>query len=158
MVSLSAGSSSRRSARQARQPAAITIVGVVGDAVFMSLRHDVPPTMYQPLAQWPWGNPPGEISISVRSAAGSPAKLAPAVAAALTAVNRDVAFSFRPLADQVNASLVQERLVAMLSGFFGALALLLAGLGLYGVTSYAVTRRRERDRHPRWRSAPGGST
>src|SRR4029077_5281900 len=44
--------------------------------------------------------------------------------------------------DQVNASLTQERLVALLSGFFGALALLLAGLGLYGVTSYTVTRRR----------------
>ncbi len=107
----------------------------------MSLRDEVPPTIYMPLAQWPMGNPPGEISISVRSAAGSPARLSPAVAAALTAVNRDLAFSFRPLADQVNASLVQERLVAMLSGFFGALALLLAGLGLYGVTSYAVTRR-----------------
>jgi putative ABC transport system permease protein len=119
----------------------ITIVGIVGDAVFMSLRDHVPPTMYEPLAQWPMGNPPGEISISVRSVAGSPARLAPAVAAALTTVNRDVAFSFRPFADQVNASLAQERLVAMLSGFFGALALLLAGLGLYGVTSYAVTRR-----------------
>jgi ABC-type antimicrobial peptide transport system permease subunit len=42
----------------------------------------------------------------------------------------------------VNASLTQERLVAMLAGFFGGLALLLAGLGLYGVTSYAVSRRR----------------
>jgi len=38
--------------------------------------------------------------------------------------------------------LVQERLVAVLSRFFGLLALLLAGLGLYGVTSYAITRRR----------------
>jgi ABC-type antimicrobial peptide transport system permease subunit len=42
----------------------------------------------------------------------------------------------------VNASLIQERLLAMLSGIFGALALLLAGLGLYGLTSYAVIRRR----------------
>jgi ABC-type antimicrobial peptide transport system permease subunit len=50
--------------------------------------------------------------------------------------------TFRPLADQVNASLVQERIVAWLSGFFGALALLLAGLGLYGITSYTVSRRR----------------
>jgi len=41
-----------------------------------------------------------------------------------------------------NNSLIQERVVAMMSGFFGGLALLLAGLGLYGVTSYSVNRRR----------------
>ena len=38
--------------------------------------------------------------------------------------------------------MMRERIVAMLSGFFGGLALFLAGLGLYGVTSHAVTRRR----------------
>jgi len=42
----------------------------------------------------------------------------------------------------VNNALIQERIVAMMSGFFGGLAVLLAGLGLYGVTSYAVSRRR----------------
>ena len=42
----------------------------------------------------------------------------------------------------MNASLIQERIVALLSGFFGGLALLLAALGLYGITSYAVSRRR----------------
>jgi ABC-type antimicrobial peptide transport system permease subunit len=44
--------------------------------------------------------------------------------------------------EQVDAKLVSERIIAMLSGFFGALALLLAGIGLYGVTSYGVSRRR----------------
>ena len=42
----------------------------------------------------------------------------------------------------MRAATVQERVIAMLSGFFGGLALLLAGLGLYGVMSYAVSRRR----------------
>ena len=53
-----------------------------------------------------------------------------------------MSLTFRTLDDQVDASLTQERLVAMLSGFFGVLALLLAGLGLYGVMSYAVSRQR----------------
>jgi ABC-type antimicrobial peptide transport system permease subunit len=80
--------------------------------------------------------------IGVRAERGSPALLARSVAAALTAVNRDLTMTLRPLSDFVDDSLAQDRLVAMLSGFFGGLALLLAGLGLYGVTAYAVARRR----------------
>jgi ABC-type antimicrobial peptide transport system permease subunit len=64
------------------------------------------------------------------------------VAAAIRSVDADLAITFRPLADYVTASIVQERIVAMLAGFFGGLALLLAGLGLFGLTSYTVERRR----------------
>jgi ABC-type antimicrobial peptide transport system permease subunit len=122
-----------------------TIVGVVSDAVYVSVRDGVRPTLYIPLAQRDAGGPPGltaNITISVRSSAGSPAALAPRVAAALTGVDRNLTFTFRSLQDRVDALLTQERVIALLTGFFGALALLLAGLGLYGVTSYAVTRRR----------------
>ncbi|HEY2906684.1 MAG TPA: ABC transporter permease [Vicinamibacterales bacterium] len=120
------------------------IVGMVGDAVYRSLRDPVPPTMYVPLAQFDDGPrpAPASISVSVRSASESPALLTRTIADAIARVNPDLALTFRPLAVQVNASLTQERLVAMLAGFFGGLALLLAGLGLYGVTSYAVSRRR----------------
>ena len=122
-----------------------TIVGVVRDTVYISVRDGVRPTVYLPLAQPDAdrrGPTPATVNISVRASHGSPAVLAPAVAAALTAVDRNLAFIFRPLQDRVDASLTRERLVALLAGFFGALALLLATLGLYGVTSYAVARRR----------------
>jgi putative ABC transport system permease protein len=116
------------------------IVGYVADAVYRSLREPVPPTMYLPFPQTP--NAPSSTSISVRAAAGSPSLLTRGLASSLTGVNRGVAITFRPISDNISAALTQERLVAMLSGFFGGLALLLAGLGLYGVTSYAVSRRR----------------
>jgi putative ABC transport system permease protein len=116
------------------------IVGYVADAVYRSLREPIPPTMYLPFPQTP--NAPSSTSISVRAAAGSPSLLTRGLASSLTGVNRGVAITFRPISDNISAALTQERLVAMLSGFFGGLALLLAGLGLYGVTSYAVSRRR----------------
>jgi len=97
-----------------------------------------------PLAQWgddvalPYTN----FFMAIQSSTAFPTRLTRSVTAALIAVNPDVSLTFRPLTDQVNDSLVQDRVVAVLSGFFGGLALLLAGLGLYGVTAHAVARRR----------------
>src|SRR6202043_1268758 len=65
-----------------------------------------------------------------------------AVGAALRGINNDVTVAFEPLAQQVDESLAADRVLAILSGFFGVVAILLAGLGLYGVTAYAVARRR----------------
>ena len=121
-----------------------TIVGVVGEAVFAPPRAGARPTVYLPLSQSAGMWPPGrtEINVSVRSATAPPALLARSVAGALTTVDRNLTFSYRPLIQDVRAALTQERLVAWVSGFFGGLALLLSSLGLYGVTAYAVTRRR----------------
>ena len=57
-------------------------------------------------------------------------------------MDRTLGFRFLTLADQLNATVRQERLLAWLSGLFGVLAIFLSGLGLYGVTSYVATRRR----------------
>ncbi len=57
-------------------------------------------------------------------------------------VDPRLSLTFRLFSEQVGASVMRERIVAWLSGFFGGLALLLAGIGLYGVTSYAVSRQR----------------
>ena len=116
------------------------VVGFVRDAAYRSLRDPVPPTIYLPLAQQ--NDIPSSITISLRAAGVEPGTLARSVLAAASGVDPNFALTTRPLADQVNAALIQERLLAMLAGFFGGLALLLAGVGLYGVTSYAVGRRR----------------
>ncbi|MEW5981294.1 MAG: ABC transporter permease [Acidobacteriota bacterium] len=130
--------------RLGRPPLQIGIVGLARDAVYRSLREPVPPTLYLPLAQIDTeGASAGSYaSLSVRAAGGRPAELARSVVEAILGVDRNLSLTVRPLSDQVSAALTQERLVAILSGFFGALALLLAGIGLYGMTSYAVSRQR----------------
>ncbi|HXV86045.1 MAG TPA: FtsX-like permease family protein, partial [Gemmatimonadales bacterium] len=130
----------RESHRFPTRGAPAEIVGLVADAVYRSLRDPVPPTVYWPLSQR--ADPPSFVAFSVRAAGGSPAALSRGIARAVAEVNPNLTLTFRELADQVNAALVQERLVAMLSGFFGVLALLLAGVGLYGITAYSVNRRR----------------
>jgi ABC-type antimicrobial peptide transport system permease subunit len=117
-------------------------VGVVKDAVYRSPRDPAEATVYYPMAQLPDAESWPFATLAVRASTGSPALLTRSLAAAIARVDPRLSLTFQLLADQVGASMMRERIVAMLSGFFGFLALFLAGLGLYGVTSHAVNRRR----------------
>jgi putative ABC transport system permease protein len=115
------------------------IVGVVNDAVYRTVRLGVVPTMYRPILQ---GNYFGS-AFSVTAKVTSPrAVVERNIADAIGGVAPDLAFSFRDYGDQLRATVIQERLVAVMSGFFGGLAMLLAALGIFGVTAYSAGRRR----------------
>jgi hypothetical protein len=123
----------------------LRIVGVVADAIYVRMRETPQPTIYLPLVQHQnplFAGSYATINLNVRSSTGAPSHLARSIASAMATVNPQLAVTFRPLSDQLSDALARERVLAMLAGFFGALALLLATLGLYGVTTYAVVRRR----------------
>jgi ABC-type antimicrobial peptide transport system permease subunit len=128
--------------RRAMPP--MEIVGVAGDAVYSSLRGAVPPTWYAPLSQFDLPEfAAAAISLQLVVRSSTPSSVpSREVAEAIGRVNPTFALTFKPLSDSVDAARNQERLVALLAGAFGTLGLLLAGLGLYGITAYAVAVRR----------------
>jgi putative ABC transport system permease protein len=118
----------------------VEIVGIVKDAKYSSLRDVPSPFVFIP---WSQGGVPGPLtSFELRATGGAPTALMSGAKSAIGAVNRDVSIEFKTLSAKVDNSIEREKLLATLSGFFGALALILATIGLYGVMSYNVTRRR----------------
>jgi putative ABC transport system permease protein len=118
----------------------VEIVGIVKDAKYGSLRDEPSPFAFIPRSQ---GGAPGPLTgFELRTAAGSPTGLISGVKSAIARVNPNVSIEFKTLAGKVDDSIQRETLLATLSGFFGVLALLLATIGLYGVMSYNVARRR----------------
>lgn len=122
-----------------RKDRQLAIVGLVADAKYRSLREQPQPTMYAPLAQQ--NQIASSIRLSIRTA-GDPFAARAAVLQAVAGVNKEIVVDMRTLAEDLGAAVLQERLIASLSAFFGGLALLLAALGLYWVMSYSVGRRR----------------
>ena len=115
------------------------IVGVVEDAKYEQLDEETLPTAYVPLEQTELWSPSVEVTLR---AEGGAAALQRAVTEAMRELDPRISVEITALDDQVAKSLVQPRLLATLSGFFGGLALLLAVVGLYGTVSYSVARRR----------------
>ena len=116
----------------------ITIVGVVRDAR-QQLRTALPHMVYTPLSQ---RREPARGLLAAIATAGPTAGVAAAVREELRALTPDAALAYvRTMEEQIGAALVGERLLAVLSASFALLALLLACVGLYGVTSGDVARR-----------------
>jgi predicted permease len=113
------------------------VVGVVGDAKYIELREPAPRTMYFNMFQ--------ENRISnqlVLRTSVDPAALTNDVRRAVHDILKTVQIAkTTTLSDQVDAAIVPERLIATLSGYFGALGAVLAGIGLYGLLAYTVARR-----------------
>ena len=115
------------------------IVGVVADSRYNDIRGGVQPQVFAPAPQCPGNN--AWTAIMVRSE-GASAPVVAGIKHRLAAEHPDVAAEFTVLKEEVQAQMVRDKLMAMLSGFFGLLAVLLATVGLYGVIVYLVTSRR----------------
>jgi predicted permease len=113
------------------------IVGVVGDAKYNDIQQPAPPTIYRDLVQQSFMG--SQLAIRTKVA---PDAVVGVVRETESSVMKTVPIvRIMTMNEQIDASIVPERLVATLSGWFGALGALLAAIGLYGLLSYTVTRR-----------------
>jgi predicted permease len=115
------------------------IVGLIKNTRYSSVQYPEPPIAYGPATQYPPGL--AGSSMFIRSSAPLPS-VAAAVRRRIEAWRPGTAIQFRVFEELISESLTRERLLAALSGFFGALAAVLATIGLYGVLAYKTVRRR----------------
>jgi predicted permease len=122
----------------APSPLDVEVIAVARDGKYRTLRDQGLSTVYLSYLQEPRAF---EMSLHLRIT-GNPDGMVASVRHAVAELDKNLPiFNVRTLAEQVEASLVPERMLSVLSSFFGLLALLLAGIGLYGVMAYRVARR-----------------
>jgi putative ABC transport system permease protein len=119
--------------------APIEVVGVVRDAKYGRLDAAIPSMVYLPLGAW--GPSTGSMNYEVRSTRPD-AEIMREVKSIVTAESPEIQAQFSTLSQAAEPALVRPRMLALLSGFFGTLALLLAMMGLYGTIAYGVVQRR----------------
>lgn len=114
------------------------VVGVVRDVKYQDLRGDAGPMIYRPVLQT---RSTDAMTLHVR-ASSDPGALAGVIRSEIQRLDPNVPpFQTTTLEDQMNVSFAQTRQAAVLTGIFGVLALLLSGVGVYGVTALVVSRR-----------------
>jgi predicted permease len=114
------------------------IVGVVRDARYFDLRKAVEPMIYQPAYREGGAN----ASVLTVRTTDDPNRLIDAIRRRTREIEGSVSVTeTQTMEDNMNRTLMQERFVATLGGFFGVVALMLAAIGLYGVMAQSVTRR-----------------
>ena len=134
------GRTFHREVEKGKQEPLFQIVGLVKNTKYYQLREDFLPIGFFPVAQ---DDDPGAGATFILRVAGSVGEVMRQVKTVVAEVNPGIGIEFRLLSKQLEESLLRERLMATLSGGFGFLAGLLATLGLYGVISYMVARRRK---------------
>jgi predicted permease len=117
----------------------IEIVGVARDTKYQDIRDEFEPIVHLSTAQSDDFRAGARFIVKTRG--GNPNAVRPAIERAVAELNPAIDVNMRIIKESVSNGLVRERLMAALSAAFGALAGLLAAVGLYGVLSYTVTRR-----------------
>lgn len=124
---------------QQKPPVTYRIVGLARDAKYRELREEFTPIAF--VADSQYEEPPAWLRAAIRSDLPL-GDVASEVRRAMAQRNPAIVLSFRTFADLIREGLLRERMMATLSGFFGGLAAILAMIGLYGVISYLVVRRK----------------
>jgi predicted permease len=115
----------------------LEIVGVVRNSTYQSIKEDPSPVLFYADSQ---DEPRRSPNVIVRSSL-PPGATTSAITTALADIDRRIGVSYDVLPTMIHDALAQERLLATLSGGFGALAAVLTVVGLYGLIAYSVTRR-----------------
>lgn len=123
----------------------LQIVGIASDSRYFDLRRNMPATVYVPFRSLMDNTtrPPDFATFLVRTKASDPLSLSSYLRREVHSADPDFRVaSIRTQDEMIQAQMIRERLLATLSVFFGGVAVLLAGIGLYGVLNYVVIQRR----------------
>jgi predicted permease len=115
------------------------IVGLVKNSKYREMRDPFGPLVYLPIAQIPEPEPWGTVVVRSKALV---ADLKNQISRTVAGVHPGISLEYTQLKELIRRNLLPERLMATLTGFFGALAGLIAMIGLYGVMSYMVARRK----------------